>query len=66
MRNGLFQEFELVLLLPLHEKKIVSAGSLEELLTLLHPSKEVCTSVARYLEEEEGDNALIIVDGCMG
>ena len=61
--DRLFQEFELVLLLPLRERKVALAGSLTELLTLLHSSKEVCTSVASYLEEEEGENVLIIADG---
>ena len=62
--NGrLFQEFELVLLLPLQEKKIASVGSLSELLKLLHPSQDVCNSVASYLEEEEGDKVLVIADG---
>ena len=58
----LFQEFELVLLLPLRHKKVASAGSLPELLKLLHPSADVCKSVARYLEEEEA-KVLVIADG---
>ena len=65
--NGkLFQQFELVLLLPLRMKVVASAGSLPELLKLLHPSPRLCDSVARYLEEEEGERVLIIADGCMG
>ena len=62
--NGkLFQQFELVLLLPLRMKVVASAGSLPELLKLLHPSPSLCESVARYLEEEEGKSVLIIADG---
>ena len=62
--NGkLFQQFELVLLLPLRMKEVASAGSLPELLKLLHPSPRLCDSVARYLEDEEGESVLIIADG---
>ena len=59
----LFQQFELVLLLPLQMKAVASAGSLPELLKLLHPSPRLCDSVARYLEDEEGESVLIIADG---
>ena len=62
--NGkLFQQFELVLLLPLRMKAVASAGSLPELLKLLHSSPRLCDSVARYLEDEEGESVLIIADG---
>ena len=62
--NGkVFQQFELVLLLPLRMKVVASAGSLPELLKLLHSSPRLCDSVARYLEEEEGESVLIIADG---
>ena len=62
--NGkLFQQFELVLLLPLRMKAVASAGSLPELLKLLHPSPRLCDSVAKYLEDEEGESVLIIADG---
>ena len=62
--NGkLFQQFELVLLLPLRMKAVASAGSLPELLKLLHPSPRLCDSVARYLEDKEGESVLIIADG---
>ena len=61
--DKLFQEFELVLLLPLRHKKVASAGSLPELLKLLHSSPDVCKSVASYLEEEEAKKVLVIADG---
>ena len=61
--DKLFQEFELVLLLPLRHKKVASAGSLPELLKLLHSSPSVCESVSSYLEEEEAEKVLIIADG---
>ena len=59
----LFQEYELVLLLPLRHKKVASASSLPELLKLLHPSADVCKSVASYLKEEEAKKVLVIADG---
>ena len=62
--NGkLFQQFKLVLLLPLRMKVVASAGSLPELLKLLHSSTRLCDSVARYLEEKDGESVLIIADG---
>ena len=62
--NGkIFQQFELLLFLPLRLRVVSSAGSLLELLKLLHSNTKVCESVANYLEEEEGENVLIIVDG---
>ena len=59
----LFQEFELLLLLPLCHRKVSSAGSLPELLKLFHTSPRVCESVASYLEDEQGENVLVIADG---
>ena len=61
--DKLFKEYELLLLLPLRHKKVASAGSLPELLQLLHPSPGVCESVARYLEEGEGEKVVIVADG---
>ena len=63
MYGKLFQEFELLLLLPLRHEKVARAGSLPELLKLFHPSPRVCESVASYLEDEEGKNVLVIADG---
>ena len=62
--NGkLFQQFELVLLLPLRHKEIAVVDSIPELLKLLHSSKRLCNSVAESLEEMEGKKVLIIADG---
>ena len=62
--NGkIFHEYKLVLFLPLRHRIVSSAGSLLELLKLLHPSKEVCKSVVSFLEMEEGEKVLIIADG---
>ena len=59
----LFQQFELVLLLPLRLKEIAAIGSIFELLNLLHSSKRLCSSMTDHLEEFEGNNILIIADG---
>ena len=59
----IFQQFELLLLLPLRQKQISSATSIADLLQLLHSSLSIRDSVARYLEEEEGEKVLIIADG---
>lgn len=61
-RNRL-QQFELLLYLPLRHKEIASAGSLSDLLKLLHSSARVRESVVRYIEEDEGEKVLIIADG---
>ena len=61
--NGeIFQEFELVLLLPLREQEVASAGSLLDLLKVLHPSSKICELVKEYFEEDEG-KFLVIADG---
>ena len=58
----ILQEFDLLLLLPLRQKKVAAVGSLLELLQLLHPNKEVCDCVIKYFEKGEG-KVLIIADG---
>ena len=58
----IFQEFKLVLLLPLREHKVASAGALLDLLKLLHPSPEVYGLVEDYFKKDEG-SILIIADG---
>ena len=61
--NGkLFQEFEILLLLYLRQRKIALARSLLSLLQLLHASPKVCKLVAEYIEEEDG-KVLVIADG---
>ena len=61
--NGeIFQEFELLLLLPLREQEVASAGSLLDLLKVLHPSSKICELVKEYFEEDEG-KFLVIADG---
>ena len=59
----LFTQFRLLLLLPLRHKRVASASSLSELLSLLHSSEAVRAAVASYMEEGEGENVLIVADG---
>ena len=59
----IFQQFELLLLLPLRHQTVASAGSLKELLRVLHSSPRIVDSVVNYIEEEEGENVLIVADG---
>ena len=63
--DKLFQEYELILFLPLRHNKVASADSLLELLQLLQPDQSycICESVAKQLEEQKGDRVLIIADG---
>ena len=61
--NGkIFPQFDLVLLLPLREQKVASAGSLLDLFKLLHPDPEVHGLVENYFKKDEG-SILIIADG---
>ena len=62
-RDKLFKEYELLLLLPLRHKKVASAGSLPELLQLLHPDEDVRKLVASYLTKGEGEKVVVIADG---
>ena len=61
--DKLFQQFELLLLLPLRYEKVATASSLPELLKLFHSDEEICKSVDSYLKREEGENVLVIADG---
>ena len=61
--NGeLFQEYKLLLLLPLHLEKIALASSLSKLIEsfMLQVNAQ---SVVSYLEEKKGEGVLIIADG---
>ena len=63
--NGkLFQQFDLVLLLPLGQNGVASARSTKELLTeTVHSNAEICETVSSYLKADEGEKVLIIADG---
>ena len=61
----LFQEFQIVLLLPLSCRNVASANSLSELLKVLYTdfNDDTYTKVASYLKKNREDNVLIIADG---
>ena len=62
----LFQEFKLVLLLPLSSRNVASASSLSELLNVLYTdilNTDTCTKLARYLNKNREHIVLIIADG---
>ena len=61
--DKLFQQFELLLLLPLRERKVNEVSSVLDLLELFHSRHTLCCSVYDYLEEVEGDKVLIVADG---
>ena len=60
----LFQQFALVLFLPLRIKEVAAADSLPMLLRVLHSNLSLCHTVAQFIEEEDrGESVLIIIDG---
>ena len=61
--NGeLFQEYKLLLLLPLHKEKVALAGSLSKLIeTFMLPVNS--QSIVSYLEDTKGEGLLMIADG---
>ena len=62
--NGkLFQKFLMVFLLPLNQKGVTSAQSLQELFKNLEFDGEVCSTVAIYLMANKKENILMIADG---
>ena len=63
-QNKRLRSYELLLLLPLRAKEVISANSVVELLQIFHPNKAVCESVADgFLQGELGKRVLIIADG---
>ena len=61
----LCHQFKVLLYLPLHIEKLLSAQSLLELLKVLYPSEnqKTCTCVAKHIQEVKGNNVLAIADG---
>ena len=60
--NGkLFQEYELVLFLPLYERKIASSSTLRDLFKALQKSNS--SAVASDIRKRKGEGVLIIADG---
>ena len=63
--NGkLFQEFLMVLLLPLNQRGVASAQNLPELFKNLYDfDSKTCSTIEMYLMANKTDNILIIADG---
>ena len=61
----LFQEFQIVLLLPLSSRNVASAHSLSELLSALYTdfNANTCSKLASYYKKNREHNVLIIADG---
>ena len=61
----LFQEFQIVLLLPLSSRSVASASSLPELLNAVYTdfNADTCSKLASYLQKKGKHNVLIIADG---
>ena len=61
--GNLFQEFQLLLFLPL--RVVASTSSLLELLSMIYPDfdSSTCAKVATYLKENGEHNILIVTDG---
>jgi GTPase SAR1 family protein len=59
----LFQEFKVLLLLPLHEKKIAATSSLAELIEILQGAENLSDSIVDSMEETNGEGILVVVDG---
>jgi GTPase SAR1 family protein len=59
----LFQEFKVLLLLSLHEKRTAATSSLAELIETLPGSENLSNSVAASIEKTEGESVLLVADG---
>ena len=58
-----FQEFKVLLLLPLHEKRVAAASSLAELLQILQGVEILSASIADDIKKTNGEGVLIVADG---
>ena len=62
--NGeVFQEYELLLFLPLHEEKLASVGSLSGLIKSAFKLKVNSQAVATCLQQNNGQGVLLVADG---
>ena len=57
-----FQEYDLLLCLPLGQQKIASASSVQDLIKKL-PMKVNSRDVEKYLQKKNGDGVLLVADG---
>ena len=61
--ENLFQEFKVLLLLPLHEKRIAASSSLAELIEILQGIENLSASIADSIKKTRGEGILIVADG---
>ncbi len=61
--DKLFQEFKVLLLLPLHEKRIAATKSLAELIDTLQGTENLSESIAASIEKTKGEGVLVVADG---
>ena len=59
----LFKEFEVLLLLPLYEKRIAASNSLAELIKILQGTKKSSNSIADSIMKTNGEDVLLVADG---
>ena len=62
-KEEILQQFKLVLLLPLRDKRVAEAQSLSDLVKRLKNDDKLCDSVIEEFDENGGDNVLIVADG---
>ena len=61
--KNLFKEFKVLLLLPLHEKRIAASSSLAELIETLQGTKNSSDSIANSIKKTNGEDVLLVADG---
>ena len=59
----LFQEFKMLLLLPLHEERIAATRSLAELVETLQGARNLSDSIADSINKTNGEGVLVVADG---
>ena len=62
-KENLFQEFKVLLLLHLHEKRIAATSSLAELIEILQGTESLSASIADSIKKTNGEGVLVIADG---
>ena len=62
-KEEILQQFKLVLLLPLRDKRVAEAQSLSDIVKRLKNDDKLCDSVIEEFNENGGDNVLIVADG---
>ena len=62
-KDELFQQFRLVLLLPLRDERVSTAQFLSDLVKRLKNDDKLCDSVIEECDENGGENVLIVAVG---